>query len=219
MKAIKISPTRLYLEFKTRKEMNLANFRITEFSEGKDGFKGVYFTYEEFIDAYSDADGKMDYFSIWDGHNYSYKSVLEFYAMFKKFGFTSREDKILRSLEEITKDGYIICAVEGDDITLKHETAHALFFESEEYRNEVIKIVSSLPKSIAKKFKDALLAMDYSDSVLIDEMHAYLVAYDKEEWALCFAKVKGKSIDSASCKLIALFEKHNNKTIVNESTI
>jgi len=212
MKAIKLSPTRLYLEFKTRKEMNLANFRITEFSEGKEGFKGVYFTYEEFIESYSDEDGKMDYFSFWEGHNYSYKSVLEFYGIFKKFGFTSREDKILRSLEEITKEGYIICAVEGDEITLKHETAHALFFENEDYRNEATKIVSSLPKGVLKKFKDTLIAMGYSESVLIDEMHAYLVAFDEEEWLQHFNKVKGKSVEQAWDKLTALFEKHNIKT-------
>ena len=82
MKITNINNKRLILEYPTRKEMILSNFRISEFKEGVAGIKGRVFTCDEFIDAYSDAKGNIDYFSYWDGFNYSKKELTDFWIEF-----------------------------------------------------------------------------------------------------------------------------------------
>ncbi len=208
MKTIILSPKRLLLEFPTRKEMTLSNFRISEFKEGKEGIKGKYFTADEFIDAYSDKDGNIDYFSYWEGFNYSKKEVLNFAKIFDA-NLSNREILILDSAKYIDDDGYIICMEEGDQMTLKHEIAHGIFFENEEYKNKASEIVNSIPVEILEKYKNDLREMDYGEDCLIDECHAYMVAFDKEEFDECFSSVNTDEIETQINSIGLLFDEYN----------
>lgn len=218
MKATLITPTRLLLEFPTRKEMTLSCFRISEFKEGKPEIKGRYFTPDEFIDAYSDEKGDLDYFSYWEGFNFSKKNLLDFFIEFCHVGdaffdsrlFSKREHRISVASIQLPEDGYIIAMVEGDEMTLKHETAHGLFFENEEYRKKATEIVNSLGEEVIEKYRTHLVGeMDYNESVLIDEIHAYLVAFDQEEHDECFPSITEDDIYSNRANIQGLFDKFN----------
>lgn len=213
MKITKLSNKRLLLEFPTRKEMTLSNFRISEFYEGKEGIKGCSWTPDKFIDLYSDENGRIEYFEFWEGFNYPVKSINDFYCVFESdvedSRLSDREIKILEASKQIDKDGYIISCVEGDEITLKHETAHALFFENVEYRNKVTEIINTLDAETISKFRSHLFLMRYNEDVLIDEMQAYLIAFDDEEWLECFGSITEDEIYSHRSNLQATFDYYN----------
>jgi len=71
------------------------------------------------------------------------------------------------------KNFYLIGTVKGDDRALDHELAHAFFWKDEEYRNDMISLVNSIPN------KDELLRIlkeerGYGKDVLFDEAQAFL---------------------------------------------
>ncbi len=207
MKITKLSPKRLLLEFATRKEMTLSNFRISEFFEGKEGIKGQYFTADQFIDKYSDEKGDLDYFSYWEGFNYPKADLMIFYRTFEDL--STREINIINASKQIDDNGYIISCEEGDAMTIKHETAHAIFFENEEYKVKATEVINTLDSSIIEKYKNHLKEMGYIEEVLIDEMNAYLVAFDQEEWDECFPSIKEEDIYSHRANLNGLFDNYN----------
>ena len=208
MKSTKLNNKRLLLEFPSRKEMTLSNFRISEFSEGKEGFKDNYFTTEKFIDGYSDENGDLDYFSYWEGFNYTKKVLLEFNELFIDKSY--REELIIDISKQIDEDGYIIVMEERDKITFKHEIQHLYFSENEEYRKKCLDIISYIPTDIIDTLKEYLYDMDYIEDNVIDEMTAYITAYDKEEWEECFEElVDDETILEASKKLNEIFDEIN----------
>ena len=210
MKSTILTPKKLLIEFSSRKEMTLSNFRISEFKEGKDGIKGTFFTVEKFLDVYSDEKGDIDYFSYWEGFNYSKKELLDFDALFNDK--SERELSIILAAKGIDDDGYIICMEEGDEITLKHELAHGYFFEDKRYAAAATALVHSMSESVFNAFRDYLYEMDYNDGNMIDEMHAYLVAYDVEEWNECFESLSDKKEILELSKLLnILFDEVNSK--------
>lgn len=216
MKTTKISPTRILLEFPTKKELTLSMFRISEYFESdSDLIRGRKFTMDEFIDAYSDEDGELKklpggytYFAFWDGYNVpkiEYNNFLKLYTN----ELSQRELVILDAVKDLPDNGYIIACEEGDDLTLKHETSHGIFFENEEYRNQAIEIVKSIPGEVQESFIQDLVEMGYNQDVMVDEMHAYLVAYDPEEQEECFPSLKEEMIAEYRDKLQSLFTEYN----------
>jgi hypothetical protein len=121
MKATKISDKRLLLEFPTQKELTLHFFRISEFFESdSENIKGKRFSFDEFVDHYSDKKGNLDYFSYWEGFNIPVKILVEFAKTFFE-DLSEREIKILKAVSESKinqTDGYVVACKEGDKITL-----------------------------------------------------------------------------------------------------
>ena len=76
---------------------------------------------------------------------------------------------------------YIVCYVKGDKVTLKHELAHSRYFSDEEYKKQVDKVLTKIPKSLIKKYHDGLKRHLYNKSVYKDEINAYITAYDSKE--------------------------------------
>ncbi len=181
MKATRLGSNILLLEFKNKKEMNLSCFRITEFCEGPDSLKEKRFDVSHFVEEYSDETGYIKYFSYWEGHNFS-KSQLEKWSDKHWPSLSDMELNILNASDSLPKDGYIISMVEGDKVTLRHELAHALFNQNEEYRNKALVIIDTINKPVYNSFELLLSQMNYNESVIKDEMHAYLTAFDKEEF-------------------------------------
>lgn len=207
MKITKLTENKLLIEYPSRKEMTLSNFRISEFKEGKDGIKGIRFSPDQFIDVYSDDKGNIDYWSYWEGFNYSKQELIDFVFIFYD-ELTLREQQILKASHLIGNDGYIICMEEGDEVTLKHETAHGYFYENKGYKKFATEIVNSLPEDIFFTYKQYLLDMGYIDEIIIDEMHAYLVTYEEEEWEECFETLTNNEIIlDKSKQLNELFDK------------
>lgn len=187
----RLTSKRLILEYESKREMNLANFRISEFSEGKEGLRFQYSTPDQFIDAYSDEELNLDYW--WDGFNYSKDTLLKFIKTYSK-QLSKREIEIAMAADIIDDDGYVVAIVTGDNITLKHELAHGYYFDTPLYRKTADEIISQIPQEIIDKLKQNLLDINYTPEVLQDEIHAYLTAYDKCEWKELFNNIKLKDV-------------------------
>lgn len=166
----------LIIEFPTRKEMTLTMCRISEFYEGLPGIKGKHFYFDEFIDKYSNKNGDLDYFSFWEGFNLP-REVFEDFV--KIFDLTKREYRVMTKVLHKTK--YIITYVKGDKLTLKHELCHAYYYTDKEYKYNVLDILSTIPKSVIMKYKKGLKGLKYDKSVYLDEINAYLTAFNSKE--------------------------------------
>lgn len=194
MKSTILSKNRVLLEFPSIKELTLSMFRFSEFAEGLDGVKGCNFTFDVFVDKYSDSDGNLSYFSFWDGFNVKKSSINEFVGLLCYNQISNRERAVIKAVAPISENGYVIACVEGDTLYIKHETAHAKFYENKKYRKEVLSVLELLNNGLKQKYSDSLKALHYIDEVIDDEIHAYLIAYDAKEYAEIFPNINMKEI-------------------------
>jgi hypothetical protein len=192
--------------FPTRKEQTLSMFRFSEFSEGKSGIEGKKFCCDEFIDKYSDEKGDINYFSFWDGFNIPIAKMKRFKLIFKEI--SKREKKILKAIRFMPLNGTLITCEEGDEVTLKHETAHCKFADNEEYRNEVLEVVRSIDFPIKKEYKNGLIKNGYSNEVIPDEIHAYILAYDQEDCDELGIKIQFSDIEKYHIKLSSIYQRY-----------
>lgn len=183
---------RLLIEFPTQKEMTLTMFRMSEFSEGKDGIKGKRFSCDEFIDKYSDEEGNIDYFAFWDGFNIPKSVISQFQSIFQ---CSERERKVIRAIKDLPEDGYVICIIEGDKMALRHELCHAKWYDDEEYREHTLSIIENMQKSLRKKLTKCLLEADYIDDVIDTEIVAYLTAFNDEDMKDIFPNIDYREIE------------------------
>ena len=208
MKILRLSDTRILIEFPSRKEQTLSMFRLSEFAEGKDRIKGCHFTIDEFLDAYSDKDGNITFFSFWDGFNVSMKQVHDFLLLFPKSELTKREKRVLKAVRFMPLEGTLITCEKGDKTTLKHEIAHCKFADNTAYRNEVLDVVHTIDFHLKKKFEGYFKEMGYSTDVIIDETHAYILVYDKEEYDIKFPKIDFEDIEIYHNKLSSIYNRY-----------
>ena len=203
-KQIEVAPNVFLLKFKDTVEMGKVFIRFQEHYESPK-FRGQVFTMSEFKAWYSKAYGKghFTYYKDWSGYNFPSYILQPFYD--GKFGrLSKREQLILDVFRGMVGPYYVIGAV--DTNTLKHETAHGLFYTQPEYKAKVLKILSSLDYSPVKKI---LLDNCYCEAVLDDELNAYSIdGLNRYVWL--------KDIDlsiyrKASKKLAKLFDQYKEK--------
>ena len=186
MKLTKITPQILLLTCKTKKELTLSFFRVQEFYEAQhDQLRGKKFDTFKFLDALMEDSGKIKYFSTWSGFNFPSTIYNKWYQL--NPDSTSYEMKFISLLEKATsglqwksKNFYVIAVVEGDDDSIDHEIAHAMFFLDNEYREHVTALIRDLPKKFHKYLNAILLKFGYNDVVIVDEINAYLATSSYE---------------------------------------
>ena len=69
---------------------------------------------------------------------------------------------------------YLVGISGGNESTLKHETAHGLYFTSPEYKTAADKLVRDLPKRVKDRMWGYFRSIGYDKSVFVDETQAYL---------------------------------------------
>jgi hypothetical protein len=176
------------LIFKTKKEMALTMMRMAEHYESDySEIKGKYFSHEQFLDVYSDADGTFDYLNFWSGFNVPKTSVTKFKELFKDI--TVREQRVLNEFEQSGAQ-YLIAYLDGDDTTIAHELCHAKFNVEREYNQKILKIIYSIPKDVYTLLQFDLLDLHYAIEVLDDEIAAYMLTSSEEELLEIFPSFK-----------------------------
>jgi len=106
---------------------------------------------------------------------------------------------------------YIIGCVEGEEDTLIHEIAHALFYLENEYRKEMGTLIKKIPNKHYNTFKDILKENMYRDEVMNDEIQAYLATgVEPFEEDLNRAKFPIKSNIKRFSKVFAKYYKAND---------
>jgi uncharacterized protein YifE (UPF0438 family) len=136
-------------------------------------FRNQVFTLAEFKRWYRTTrpGGKFTYYHDWGGFNipsYAFKAFKD-----GRFDPLSEQEQLfLDIVRGIKEPFYIIVAPIGHQSTIRHETAHALFYLNLEYRDKVLAI---LTKMKLRKIRSRLLEFGYCKEVLLDEFNAFLV--------------------------------------------
>lgn len=161
----------IQLEFFSQEILAKSFLRFQEFYENP-FFKGKSFTLEDFTQWYLKTNSTFDYYEKWDGFNMPSSSLNDF---LKKNKLNQYERDIITHLD-LSTDFYLIGNVlGGDSETLNHEICHALFYQIKDYRIEVLEYLDKIKDT--KTFlgiKKYILSNPYDESVLLDEVNAYL---------------------------------------------
>lgn len=170
-------------EFTTRKALTLSFCRIQEYFEASNPkLKGIPFTFYELINQMMKSDGTLDYFSFWDGFNFSGDVLLNW---LDEIGdLTDHEKKLIDNIEFNGSKFYVIGCLIGDVGTIKHELAHAMYNLDDTYRNFMDHVYFSEFLRCGKqcdKMRAELKKLGYADEVLIDEIQAYLSTSPRKE--------------------------------------
>lgn len=159
--------------------------RFQEHYESSEFMQKV-FSREEFVDWYTEDNGdgvNFTYYRDWVGFNIpseSLRSFLDgdFQNIIPAESFLIQK---LASVFETHKDRFYLIglASTGDLWTYEHELAHALYSLNDNYRQEVDSLLALFPEELKVIYHQRLLAIGYTEEVLEDETHAYLIHLDE----------------------------------------
>jgi hypothetical protein len=207
---LKPFPNVLFFEFESHKEMLMTMFRIQEYYESPfDKIRNNYFTVEQFIDAYMEEDGELDYFAKWGGFNVPGHIVKDFFFNFR-FDLTDREKILKKGIEEnlSSKDlFYIIATRKGQSTCMNHELAHALYYLDEGFKNKALGLVLSMPSRERDQIHTVLAGMGYTPGVFDDEIQAYLSTSEKKYLKEQF-KINYENVEPTVKELKKLLKKY-----------
>lgn len=187
MKCKKLAKNLLLFTFKTQKEISMTFCRVEEFYESPlKRLVGQKFDMFTFLDQQMNDKGEIDYFSYWTGFNIPGDSVLKWCELHLQ-ELTPLEHELINNITskvDVTKPFYIIGAKEKDANTLDHEIAHALYYLNKLYALQMTKAIYNFYKKDRKnyvKIVKALKEMGYNESVIKDEVQAYMSTSTKKE--------------------------------------
>jgi hypothetical protein len=183
-----------HILFDSRKDLTLALCRIQEFHESPhDWIRGKHFTFGEFVEAYMNEKGVIDYWSYWDGFNVPRETMDRFNVMF--FDKTDREVDVLQAA--IESEYLIATAKDSHANTLPHELAHAKYALDAKYKEAMQKMVHAIPPKTKHRMMDDLVSLRYPsvNAILEDEIQAYLLTSSLPELAETFASIRPLELD------------------------
>ena len=163
----------IYASFPTQKELTLTMCRPQEYYESDSiKLREKIFTYEKLIDHFMEDDGYLTYFSFWSGFNIP-GNVLE--DFFRKFDLTKREKKLYNVTRPYSSKPYYFIATKNNDTeTLRHELVHAHYYLNPIYKQAANILVKHMRSDLRKKLTTCLKEKGYANSVMIDEINAYM---------------------------------------------
>ncbi len=174
IKKLQITGKIFLLVFENQFDITSTFLRFQEFYESPK-FRGKVFTLEEFKKWYTSLKGTFSYYTDWNGFNIPAHILQPFYN--GDFNPLSEKEKKLLELFKKEKGKFYIIGVHRNikDISklLNHEVAHGLFYTDEKYHKKVLEIIS---KFDVEDIKNELRSKGgYSEEVLVDEVHAYVL--------------------------------------------
>lgn len=142
-------------------------------------FRGKDFSIWDYMKWYSEEYGRgFSYGSDWSGFN------IPFDVMWKCYNKCEMETpydevmwEILTEIDRRTdtkKKCYVIGAGDLTGETFQHEVCHGLWYTNQAYKKQAKNVLMTFHPEHYKVFKDNLIDMGYPDTVIDDEIHAYL---------------------------------------------
>lgn len=175
-----IRPKIYLLSFDNGYDLAMHFLRFQEYYESPNPkFRKHVFSLIEYMEWYSKSfgNGSFTYMSDWGGFNIP-GWVL--HDVFKKgVPDWNKYDAFMKKLfdqirKKYGKDFYLIGIKKGEEDTFKHELAHALWTVEPKYKELVQENIKSMPKDVYKFIRKYLLDNMYDESVVDDEVQAYL---------------------------------------------
>jgi hypothetical protein len=194
--------------------------RVQEYYESPNPeFRGKHFNIWDYIEWYSrDKKDVFTYAFDWGGFNIPLPIAWECYEGKDKApkkgynGVRSLPDSWKSKWDETMKDivwevqsrmfnkksrrdmnAYIIGASDTENSTFQHEVAHGLYYTNKEYKELMDEITQTIPLAHYLKFRKNLAKMGYTETVMDDEIQAYLT------WGWDYAKFS-KGVSKQLCK-------------------
>lgn len=184
MNLIKTTPHQIYVaEFETQYLVASTFLRLQEFYESPiPGFKGTYFTREQYEDAYAAEYGNFTYTQDWSGFNIPGNVVRRFFALFRDLNNKEMYlyTKLLPILERPDKF-YLLGTICDDADTLDHEIAHGYWHLVPSYQLAMREVIDNFAKR--SKITSWLKRKGYDVSTFDDEIQAYCSTSSKSELA------------------------------------
>lgn len=208
IKIKKIYKNLYIIKSNSRKELVMTILRFQEYYESPK-FKNKIFSLKDFITWYRSVNNnKFTYVFDYCGFNFPSYVLKPFYK--NKFkDITKNERKVLDFFKNINGNFYIIASVNNDITTLKHELAHYFWRYNKAYKRKIKTILNKIPNREILKLKRVLKNEDYHESIILDEIHAYLTIESSSHPILLTANI---NINSEILKLLKLtFNKYYNK--------
>jgi hypothetical protein len=169
VKRITVTDRIFLVRFDTQYALASTFLRIQEHYESS-RFRNRVFSLEQFMDWYAGRYGAFTYYQDWSGFNVPSAAFEPFYR--GRFDpLLRKEQRLLRLFRKERSPFYVIGVAADADLT--HEYAHALFFTRPAYRSAVR---AAMREYDTTKVEKHLAALGYHRHVLIDEVHAYLIA-------------------------------------------
>ena len=205
-----------HLHFPTQQELASTFLRFQENYESPQ-FKGKIFTLDEFERWYianspgGKGTGKFTYSEDWSGFNIPSYILNPFYE--GSFDPLSEPEVAFLELFKDKKETkfYVIGSFGEKQESLNHEVAHGLYYTQPEYKAKVLEVLSNMDPEDRSNLTVALLAMGYDQSVLDDEIQAYVV--DDMEW-LSQHKIEGKGFVELHRQLREIFDRYAMKEMI-----
>jgi hypothetical protein len=184
----------LHLHYPTRYALCASFMRLQEFYESDiPGIRGNFFTLEEFMDAYAARMGNFTYTVDWGGFNVPGPVYRAWREAFPACSLLGKEKALADSVDRLLAEAgnpeafYLVgSSADTGDVraVVAHEVAHALFALLPGYRKEQLEHVQAWKASDPaawERISGKLLDMGYVDSVLPDEVQAYLSTADDKD--------------------------------------
>jgi hypothetical protein len=161
----------------TQEELGRTFIRFQEFYESPNpDFKNKIFTCGQVRNWYSIKYGGDTYHHDWTGFNFPSRVLIPFkQGLFDPL--TSEEIQLLDYFRYRHDDFYVIGA--QNKSVLRHELAHALYDHDITYKNKIDSLCSVYKKELSKS-RHYILDKGYDESVLNDELQAYITDNDDE---------------------------------------
>ena len=174
----------VHLHYDTRERLCSDFVRLQEFYESPfDDIRGHFFTLDQFKERYSADRGGFTYFTDWSGFNVPGNVVIEFRDKFYA-GMREEEWGLLFSIDKDDKfvyrrdpNFYVIGTFGRDpekNNTVNHELAHAYFYLYPAYKAKQLAVIETMNPETLERVSQKILNMGYDQSVIYDEVQAYL---------------------------------------------
>jgi hypothetical protein len=158
--------------------------RCQEFYESSSPeFQGQKFTWNRYMDWYkTDGPGagkdEFTYGADWAGFNLPSESIEK---CMSDIDDPNEYDHCMESIVEAIRSqessNFYLLGVESLDLNssvLDHEMAHGFWYTDPEYKSSMFNLIKSCDQESIQKLKDIIIAYGYTESVLPDEVQAYL---------------------------------------------
>jgi hypothetical protein len=166
--------------------------RVQEFYESPfKEIRGKNFELLDLMSIYSkkNGEGYFGYPSDWAGFNIPGSIIQKCYIEGCVIDLNYYDDvimdihnDIMNELDERDPKYYLIGSQGDNEITKRHEIAHALYHLNTEYKRKVNKIVKLITPKIYKQIEEYLLEIGYTKRVVVDEINAYFATEDSSIW-------------------------------------
>jgi hypothetical protein len=163
------------LKFQNQYDVTSTFMRLQEYYESPYKYiKGHYFTIEKYMDLYAKENGNFTYNEDWAGFNVPGNIVRDFFELFRG-NLINKEKELYRKISFLINSDmkfYLLGIYEDED--LNHEISHGYYYLDENYKKNMQNITDQLDSEVRSFIKKALRKMGYCESVINDEIQAYL---------------------------------------------